>query len=109
MRSASPLRQPLPLFFPSQLEAALFAEIPLDPSLGRAATQARGAAPVAEAAGAAPEANAAAEGDGLSASEDPEEVRLLNEALEVSEGLDFNIAEGGEEEAKETDEAVDVS
>ena len=96
MRSASPLRQPLPLFFPSQLEAALFAEIPLDPSLGRAATQARGAAP-------------AAEGDGLSASEDPEEVRLLNEALEVSEGLDFNIAEGGEEEAKETDEAVDVS
>ena len=64
---------------------------------------------MAEAAGAAPEANAAAEGDGLSASEDPEEVRLLNEALEVSEGLDFNIAEGGEEEAKETDEAVDVS
>ena len=88
----------------------MFAELPLDPSLGRAATEARRSAPVAEAAGAAPEANAAGEGDGLSASEDPaEEERLLCEALEVSEGLDFNIAEGGEEEVKETDEAVDVS
>ena len=45
----------------------------------------------------------------MSASEDPaEEDYVMREVLEVSEGLDFNIAEGGEEEVKETDEAVDV-
>ena len=76
----------------------MFEQLPLDPSLGNAAREAREAREAA-----------AVPAGGVSASEDPaEEERVMREVLEVSEGLDFNIAEGGEEEVKETDEAVDV-
>eukprot|EP00435_Cladocopium_sp_Y103_P049721 s1511_g15.t1 len=100
-------------------EAAMFAELPMDPALGRAAAKhaaARAGAPAASDArpadgDGAPAASAArpADGDGLSVSEDPEaEERVIHEVLQVSAGLEFGIEEG-EEEAKENDEAVDVN
>ena len=87
----------------------MFAELPLESSLGRAAQDARAAEP-----GAAPSAppSAPAAADAAPEQEGPEdaeeEKRVLDQVLEVASGPEF-IMEEGEEEAKDHDEAVDVS
>ena len=89
----------------------MFAELPLESSLGRAAQDARAAAPGAgpSAPPSAPAAaDAAPEQEGPEAEDPEEEKRVLDQVLEVASGPEF-IMEEGEEEAKDHDEAVDVS